>query len=81
MNRGYGEASVLVADRMRKAMPEGTRVVLISMEDPYSNLESGSKGIVKFIDDMGTVFVDWDCGSSLGLVHGVDRYAILKEES
>jgi len=50
----------------------GTRVELICMDDPYSKLKPGDQGTVSFVDDIGTVFVDWDCGSSLGVVYGVD---------
>jgi len=42
------------------------------MDDPYSKLKPGDQGTVSFVDDIGTVFVDWDCGSSLGVVYGVD---------
>ncbi len=60
--------------RLREQYPAGTRVELLSMEDPYSTLRPGDKGSVSFIDDTGTVFVKWDSGSSLGLVYGVDQY-------
>lgn len=59
---------------LRKQYPPGTRVELISMNDPYSKLQPGDKGTVTFLDDIGTVFVDWDCGSGLGLVLGEDRF-------
>ena len=43
------------------------------MDDPYSKLKPGDKGTVSCVDDTGTVFVNWDCGSSLGAVYGVDE--------
>jgi hypothetical protein len=43
------------------------------MDDPYSKLCPGDKGTVSCVDDTGTVFVNWDCGSSLGAVYGVDE--------
>lgn len=52
----------------------GTRVELISMNDPYSKLQSGDQGTVAFVDDIGTVHVNWDCGSSLGLIFGEDLF-------
>jgi hypothetical protein len=62
---------------MLKALIEcykpGTRVELVSMEDPYSKLKPGDQGHVTSIDSIGTVFVAWDCGSGLGVVFGVDR--------
>lgn len=57
---------------IRKMYPTGCRVELISMDDPYSSLTPGTKGIVRSVDNTGTVFVDWDNGSGLGVVYGVD---------
>jgi len=54
--------------RLREQYPERTRVELVSMDDPYSTLVPGDKGSVSFIDDIGTIFMNWDKGSSLGLV-------------
>ena len=55
----------------------GKKIELISTSDPYTNLKPGSQGKVVFIDGLGTVFVDWDNGSNLGLVPGEDRYRFL----
>ena len=59
--------------RLREYYKPGTRVELIRMDDPYSKLKPGDKGTVSCVDDTGTVFVNWDCGSSLGAVYGVDE--------
>lgn len=60
-------------ERLKKFYPEGTRVKLVCMDDPYTKLTPGTQGTVKVIDDMGTIFVAWDNGSCLGVVYGVDR--------
>lgn len=60
-------------ERIREQYPEGCRVELINMDDPYSRLSPGEQGTVSLVDDTGTVFVDWDCGSHLGAVYGIDR--------
>ena len=60
-------------ERIRKMYPKGTRVELVEMNDPYSRLKPGDKGTVRLVDDTATVFVDWDSGSGLGIVNGVDR--------
>ena len=60
-------------ERVRKMYPKGTRVELIHMDDPYSHLKPGDKGSVRLVDDTATVFVDWDCGSGLGVVYGEDQ--------
>lgn len=42
------------------------------MSDSYTTLKPGDRGTVNFVDDTATVFVDWDNGSSLGVVYGED---------
>ena len=65
--------------QLREYYTPGTRVELIRMDDPYSKLRPGDKGTVSCVDDTGTVFVNWDCGSSLGAVYGVDEIRKLDE--
>ena len=51
----------------------GTRVALVKMEDPYTRLKPGEKGTVTGVDDIGTIHVNWDSGSSLGVAFGEDQ--------
>ena len=44
-------------EAVRARYPLGTRVELVSMDDPYSKLKPGDRGTVKSVDDTGTVFV------------------------
>ena len=60
------------SERLRKMYPKGSRVELVSMSDPFTKLRPGDQGTVQFIDDLGTIFVDWDCGSGLGVAYGED---------
>lgn len=62
-----------IVEQVRNMYPIGTRVELIQMDDPYTSLKPGDQGTVRTVDDTGTVFVDWDSGSGLGIVYGVDR--------
>lgn len=64
--------SMEIVERLRKHYPSGTRVELVCMNDPYSKLKPGDRGTVDFIDDTGTIFCFWDCGSTLGVVYGED---------
>ena len=64
---------------LRERFPKGTRVELISMDDPYSRLKPGDSGIVEFVDDIGTIHIRWDCGSGLGIVYGEDRIRIIPQ--
>ena len=62
-----------VVERLRREYPAGTRVELVNMNDPYNRkLKPGDRGTVSIIDDTGTIFVDWDCGSGLGIIYGED---------
>lgn len=62
-----------IVSHIREIYPRGCRVKLIHMgEDPYSKLVPGDLGTVSTVDDTGTIFVNWDCGSTLGIVYGVD---------
>lgn len=58
---------------------KGKRIELISISDPYTNLKKGDRGTIDFVDDMGTLHVTWDNGSTLGLVPGEDHYRIIDE--
>lgn len=46
-----------IVEAVRARYPVGTRVELVSMDDPYSKLKPGDRGTVKSVDDTGTVFV------------------------
>jgi hypothetical protein len=58
---------------------KGTRVKLISINDPYSRLKPGETGTVDSVDDIGTIHVSWDCGSTLGVAYGEDACEIIKD--
>ena len=59
---------------VREMYPVGCRVELIRMgPDPCSKLKPGDQGTVNHVDDTGTVFVSWDCGSGLGMVYSADH--------
>lgn len=61
-----------VIEVLKREYPPGTRVELIRMNDAYSRLSPGDRGTVTAVDDIGTIHVDWDCGSSLGVAYGED---------
>ena len=65
---------------LRKRYPKGSRVKLICMNDPYRDLKAGSTGTVTHVDDIGTIHVTWDCGSTLGVIYGVDSYVVVHSE-
>lgn len=61
-----------IVENLRREYPVGTRIELVHMDDPYSKLKPGDQGTVRVVDDIGTIFCNWDCGSSLGVVYGED---------
>ena len=58
-------------DAIQKRYPSGSRIELIKMDDPQAPPE-GTKGTVICVDDAGDILVDWDNGSGLNVVYGVD---------
>ncbi len=56
----------------------GTRIELINTDDPYTKLQSGDKGTVDHVDDIGQVHIVWDSGSRLALIPEKDRFKRLK---
>ena len=67
-------------ESIRKSYPPGTRIVLNSMNDPYSQVEPGIRGSVRYVDDAGQIGVAWDNGRSLSLVPCVDSYRKLTQQ-
>lgn len=68
-------------EALRKRYPKGTRVALVSLEDPYVRIPEGTEGTVDTVDDIGTIHVRWDNGSRLGAVPGVDTIRKVNEIS
>lgn len=62
------------AQRIKESYPPGTRVMLLSMEDPWAPVPSGTKGTVEVVDDIGQIHMKWDNGRSLALVPGEDSF-------
>ncbi len=77
--RKFGfDLSVLRAGlRHSRERMEGTRVRLITMDDRQAP-PRGTEGTVQFVDDAGTIHVQWDTGSSLGLVPGADEWEVIE---
>ena len=59
-------------ERLRQQYPAGTVVKLVRMDDSQAP-PPGTKGIVRYVDDIGTIHVSWETGSSLGVVYGMDK--------
>ena len=56
---------------LRERFPRGSRVELERMNDPQAP-PIGTLGTVIGVDDLGTIHVNWDNGSGLGVAYGED---------
>lgn len=68
-----------LVQRMKNAYPAGTRIVLDFMGDDPRPIPPGTKGIVRVVDDMGTVHCDFENGRRLGLIPGEDSFHVDRE--
>ena len=64
-------------EALRQKYPAGTRIELLEMDDPQAP-SIGTKGTVLGVDDIGSLLVSWDNGSSLNVAWKIDRVRILK---
>jgi len=74
--------SKISREQLRRYMeryPKSTRVRLISMNDPYTNLKPGDTGTVDSVDGLGTIHISWDKGSTLGVAYGEDLCEIIED--
>lgn len=60
-----------VVERIRREYPAGTRVKLVKMDDIQAP-PAGTLGTVLAVDDIGSLIMSWDNGSSLHVVYGED---------
>lgn len=58
--------------RLKHQCPIGSRVELLHMDDNFAP-PIGTCGTVTGIDDIGSILVDWDNGSRLNVIYGIDR--------
>ena len=58
-------------EALRLQYPWGTRVELVHMDDVQAP-STGTQGTVIGVDDTGSIMVDWDNGSGLNVIYGVD---------
>ena len=61
-------------EQLRQHYPAGSRIVLHFMDDPQGPAP-GTKGTVAYVNDMGQIGVEWDNGSSLSLIPGIDVFS------
>ena len=60
-----------IVERVKKQYSVGCRVELVRMDDVQAP-PIGTKGTVYGVDDTGSILVNWDNGSGLNVVYGID---------
>lgn len=65
-----------IIESLKKQFPVGSRVELIKMDDKQAP-PIGTRGTVKGVDDIGSIMVAWDNGSSLNVIYGEDECRVL----
>ena len=59
--------------QLRQQYPPHTKIKLQAMHDPYA-VPAGTIGTVTSVDDLGTIHVNWENGSTLGLIPDQDQF-------
>ena len=65
--------------RLRQEYPRGCRVVLVRMDDIQAP-PVGTEGTVFGVDDIGSIMVRWDNGSTLSVAYGEDLCRRIDED-
>ena len=65
-----------ILENLKQTYKRGTRVKLNRMEDVQAP-PVGTLGTVYGVDDIGSILVHWDNGSSLNVVYGEDSCSIV----
>lgn len=64
-------------ERIKRIYREGMRVRLLRMDDIQAP-PIGTEGTILGVDDVGSIMVSWDTGSSLSLVLDGDEFEVIK---
>ena len=62
---------------IREKYVKGTKIELVKMYDLLAPVPTGTLGIVQYVNDIRTIHVNWDNGSTLGLSVGIDEFKVL----
>lgn len=76
INNGFPRKELV--EEIRKLYPAGTRVELKEMDDIQAP-PVGTNGTVMGVDDIGSLLISWDNGSSLHALYGVDKVTKVDE--
>ena len=63
----------------KESYPPGTRILFIHMGSYPRPVEDDTRGIVRCVDDMGTIHCDFDNGRRLGIIPREDSFRKLTD--
>ena len=66
-------------EHLRKKYPAGITVRLFSMTGE-PQMQEGLIGTVRLVDDIGSIHVNWENGSTLALLPDEDDFEIVREQ-
>lgn len=64
-------------DYVKQSFKKGTKIEIIEMQDEYNPVPTGTIGYVDFVDSEGQIHMNWNNGSTLALIVGIDKFKIL----
>ncbi len=64
---------------LRERYPAGTVIRMINMADNIAPVPCGTIGRVVIIDDAGSIHMNWDNGSGLAIIEGVDEFEVISQ--
>ena len=67
-------------EQLRKQYPKGTKLQMITMRNEKYPILPGTIGEVTHIDDLGSIHMKWQNGSSLALIPEVDSFKVVAAE-
>lgn len=68
-------------EQLRKQYPKGTKLQMITMRNEKYPVPPGTVGEVTYIDDIGSIHMKWENGSSLAIIPEVDSFRVAGAEN
>lgn len=64
-------------EKIKRELPEGTRIERIHINDDFCKLKKGAKGTIDCVDDIGQVHVQFDDSIRIGLNMEEDSFVTI----
>ncbi|MBA2176817.1 DUF4314 domain-containing protein [Halobacillus locisalis] len=73
------EVNVEYIEALKLEYPIGVEVQLVKADYKRSSLKTGLLGEVKYVDQLGTIYVLWGNGEISGLMYGKDDFFVTNQ--